>query len=404
MLSFKKNYHSIAFIIISTLLILMTLNLLSSFLNRKQHDTRKFQEATQTNWVLVYFSAQLEDYYQDKEKAVSLKQEYTDLASPRYFEVQQQPIEVADFSGPIDALNSFGFDGGSSSSYNDYRENTSYNLSSINAIQISENVQDRFQLLMQSGSVLNAAAFDHRDHDKIHVLLGSDYLGTYEVGDEFTGWYLFQKFEFVVDGILAPGSSIQYGYDSFDLSAMLVMPAFNIINTPQNSDEQKFFVRHYSNKLCGVYEYTKMADANTFQDKCHTLSAHKDFSYETYNIALTIEDSLLIGPFGLRYFDLYSALLIMVAILSTALLTLLFHAITLQIHLSEVAQKKALRLRFVEYLIVISLVSIVFYVVCRRLHLHFSLFVFVSPALALMIAPILFVRKWHMLKRAYPTT
>ena len=404
MLSFKKNYHRIVFIIISTLLILMTLNLFSLFLNRKQHDTRKFQEATHTNWVLVYFSAQLEDYYQDKEKAVSLKQEYSDLVSHRYFEVQQQPIEVADFSGPTDALNSFEFDGGSSSCYSDFRENKSYDLSSINAIQIRENVQDRFQLLMQSGSVLNAAAFDHRDHEKIHVLLGSDYLGTYKIGDEFTGWYLFQKFEFVIDGILAPGSSIQYGYDSFDLSAMLVMPAFNIINTPQNSDEQTFFVRHYSNKLCGVYEYTKMADANAFQDKCHALSAHKDFSYETYNIALTIEDSLLIGPFGLRYFDVYSALLIMVAILSTVLLTLLFHIISQQINGSEVAPKKALSLRFIEFSIATILVSIVFYVVCRKLHLHFSLFVFLSPALALMIAPVLFTRKWHMLKRAYPTT
>ena len=404
MLSFKKNYHRIVFILISTLLILITLNLVSSFLNRKQHDTRKFQEATHTNWILVYFDAQLEDYYQEKEKAISLKKEYADLVSPHYFEVQQQPIEVADFSGPVDALVSFEFDGGSSSCFSDFRENTSYDLSAISAIQISENVQDRFQLLMQSGSGLKTDAFDHRDNEKIHVLLGSDYLGAYEIGDEFTGWYLFQRFEFVVDGILAPGSSIQYGYDSFDLNAMIVMPAFNIINTPQNSDEQKFFVRHYSNKLCGVYEYAKLSDADVFQDKCQALSAHKDFSYETYNIALTIEDALLIGPFGLRYFDAYSALLIIAAILSTVLLTLLFHANTQQIHASEVAPGKALRLRFIEFLIVVIFVSIVFYVVIRRLNLHFSLFVFVSSLLALMSATILFARKRHLLNKTRSTT
>ena len=182
------------------------------------------------------------------------------------------------------------------------------------------------------------------------------------------------------------------------------MPAFNIINTPQNSDEQKFFVRHYSNKLCGVYEYAKLSDADVFQDKCQALSAHKDFSYETYNIALTIEDALLIGPFGLRYFDAYSALLIIAAILSTVLLTLLFHANTQQIHASEVAPGKALRSRFIEFLIVVIFVSIVFYVVIRRLNLHFSLFVFVSSLLALMSATILFARNRHLLKKTRSTT
>lgn len=399
MLSLKKSCQRILSLTVVILLVITALNFLYAFLNQKQHNSVKFQEATNSNWVLVYFDAQLEDYYQDREKAASLKKEFANLKSPQYFEIHGQPIEVADFMGPTNALNSFDFDGGSSSSYSDYRENIQYGISSVKALQISENTQNRFQFRTQSGSILNAAAFEFRKGESIHVLLGSDYIGKYKTGDQFTGWYLFQKFEFIVDGILATDTFIRSGYDTIDLSAMLVMPNFNIVDAPQNSNEQIFFVRHYASKLSGSYEYTTAADANAFMEKCQLLSKGKGFSYETNDIALTIEDALLFAPFDTRYFDVYSALMVVMVILCVLLLVALFLLSTNQVHAHEVTSRTALARRFIEFLISVCLASVAVYVVCRSINLHFSLFVFVSSGLALMISTVLFVRRRHILKR-----
>ena len=283
--------------------------------------------------------------------------------------------------------------------YTDYRDGIQYELSSVNAIQISENVQDRFSFQMQSGTVLQTSAFQYRNSEDVHVLLGSDYIGKYQSGDRFTGWYLFRRFGFIVNGILVPNSSIQYGYDRFDLSTMVVIPSFQIVDLPQNSDEQVFFVRHYANKLSGSYEYTSAADATEFKEQCQILSKSKDFSYETNDIALTIEDALLFSPFGLYYFDAYSGLFILITILCTALLILLFEDSFRRRNRSDNDLKRIFFRHFIEFFVSISLASVLFYLICRYLNLYFSISIFASSCLALIAAVISSLIKHYQRKK-----
>ena len=85
MRSIIKSCTRILFLTIAVSLIITMLNQFAILLNNKQHNSDRFQNTTGTNWVLVYFDAELEDYYHDANQAVSLKEEYAELVSSQYF-------------------------------------------------------------------------------------------------------------------------------------------------------------------------------------------------------------------------------------------------------------------------------------------------------------------------------
>lgn len=399
-LSLNKFYQRIIYKTAIILLIIAALNLFSVFLNRAQYNTTKFQESTKSNWVLVYFNAQLGDYYQEKKSSATLTKAYDDLASPQYFEISEQPIEIAGYLGPKRALYTYDLDGGLQSLYSEYKEGVEYDLAFIDALQISVNVQERFRLNVQSGSLLRDAVFEYRANDPIHVLLGSDYRDCYSIGDQLTGWYLFQKFAFTVDGFLAPDSCIDVGRNHIALNAMLVMPSIHIAELPNSIDDHVFFVRHYANKLSGKYEYATVHDAEAFIKKCEALSQNADFSYETHDIAESIEDSLLFALFGSRfYYDGYTSLLILATILCAAFQFLLSGRRTQEFNASEGAPRRFTGHRFAEFSTAIGLASAIFYFVCRILSLRYSIFVLASSILALIAASVRYALNRRRLKR-----
>ena len=93
------------------------------------------------------------------------------------------------------------------------------------------------------------------------------------------------------------------------------MPSFNCKNTPTNIEENKFLIRHYSNKLGGKYEYTSRQSASDFLSLCASLEDEYNGTLDLNIVANPIEynifASLQSNPYA--YLDKYSIIFILIA-------------------------------------------------------------------------------------------
>lgn len=118
--------------------------------------------------------------------------------------------------------------------------------------QISENVQNDFNLTASSGRLLCADDFHLVQDEPIPVLMGNSYASLYQLRDEFDAEYLFQTFHFIIVGFLQEGNCIETSNGTIFLDRAIVMPSFICDTLPQTADEYTFQKIHYANKVSGV--------------------------------------------------------------------------------------------------------------------------------------------------------
>lgn len=123
----------------------------------------------------------------------------------------------------------------------------------VTAVQISPNCFDLFDIAVAQGRKLSAEDTSYFERATIPVLVGSDYAEYVDLGDTFSGYYLLKDFQFCVVGIMRQGSNITVNNSVAELDSYVVMPSFSCQNAPDTEDDDLFQVRHYINKLTGLY-------------------------------------------------------------------------------------------------------------------------------------------------------
>lgn len=283
----------------------------SVLLEHAQCRSARYLEETGCGWIRLYAHANLADLYSEDGLA-NFKSLHTALTAQDglrgvYYEMHNQPVELI---GPQVA-----------------------DAAHAESVQISHNVQSRYALAVQQGSLLSKAAFMRQGDEPVPVLLGAAYANRYAPGDKITIRYIFHPFTLTVNGILEQGMALETPMGLLTLDSAIVMPSFALSGTPASQEDTVFWVRHYANRLGGWYEYPSAADAEAFQARCASLSAKPDTSsivLETTDLAFNrgFTTELLACLFGYPvYFDINSLLFLLLAGLTACCLPLLFAAL-----------------------------------------------------------------------------
>lgn len=133
-----------------------------------------------------------------------------------------QPVPIADFRGG-DAFDAWASaDHASGGVYSDPA--TGKDTRDVLSMQMNNQAFDFAHLALQKGKLPDWENVDYST-GKIPVLLGANYSGVYELGDEIEGQLYFQPFTFQVSGFLEPDSSMFYkNAINFFLDDHLIIP------------------------------------------------------------------------------------------------------------------------------------------------------------------------------------
>ncbi len=161
-------------------------------------------------------------FRQDREKLSSLARFDEGLSSSGCFtflSVFDQPVTVFDFKGGEEFGYSYGM--GYGSDVIDYGGRSAFNAK---AVQLNRAAFDFYGLRVAKGASLPWGDADWNEPN-LPVLLGSAYVGAYDLGDILEGDLYGQSMRFEVMGFLEEGSSILYqGNPAFGLDYSIVIP------------------------------------------------------------------------------------------------------------------------------------------------------------------------------------
>ena len=299
-----------------TLLVLfIVFDLISLTLTRRQQVSPVYIQRSNQNWIIVYYDIELPQLYTDKNSTTKLKRIHQEITAHSHYEIHDQPIEVADFSGESSSLYSFSVDGGESSVYETAYDSMSRDVSLVNSIQISLNTQGRFNLLANSGRLFVSDDYIYQADEPLPVLLGASYKNSYAVGDLIESWYIFYPIPLEVVGFLKEGACLEYAGLTVPLDHYMVMPSFDCQNTPHTYEEHVFQIRHYANKLVGYFEYFSQGDADEIFSAFASLEKEIDGSFEVDLITNPIEYDILaaLQSNPAAYLDKYDIILLVIA-------------------------------------------------------------------------------------------
>lgn len=115
-------------------------------------------------------------------------------------------------------------------------------------IQISENLQNDSHFECYAGRLLKGEDYQFRG-GTIPIILGYEYVDLFQLGSQFTATYLYNVYTFEVVGILEKDSMIQNSMQIIYLDKYIIMPSFNVLELPENTDGIQI---HYANKTSGL--------------------------------------------------------------------------------------------------------------------------------------------------------
>lgn len=143
-----------------------------------------------------------------------------------YYAYANNIIEVIDTDIPDECILNHGTEFAKDSRY-EFEGNA---ITATEAIQISENYADIFPIKVTEGRFFEEEDFDCLDNEEIHVLLGNGFKDSFDIGDTFEAYYIFERKIFKVIGFISPDSEFylksRNALSSFD--GYVVMPFANI--------------------------------------------------------------------------------------------------------------------------------------------------------------------------------
>ncbi|OCN02072.1 hypothetical protein A7X67_04885 [Clostridium sp. W14A] len=287
---FQRNQRNFLILIVINTLLFASIYFMSVY----EHNFYGFYHANlpnkQKQMMLIDYSGKF-----TADQAVPLIHTYQQMKESKLFsmyEMYDQFIEWVHYSGPDKFGDGYeeGHFQGEKSVYQ-YNGKT-YASTSIKSTQLSLNCFSKFSLQTDRGRGFQESDYNLHFGDTVPVLLGHEFAETYKVGDQFKALYLFSLFNFEVVGFLKEDSYIKqngYGPASY-LDRDVILPMFNITDSPKNQDDAFFRTLHYSNKTSCLLEYDSSVTAKEIAEELNRISSSNGLpEYQKYKVT---EDGL----------------------------------------------------------------------------------------------------------------
>lgn len=216
-------------------------------------------------WFSLFSRADEEKLYE--EGLAPLKDLYTFLVEQLendYYEINRQYLEISNFTSGEIFLHGY--------EYGDAKEAVNEGISNVKAFQLSHNCFTRFDIKTSTGRGFLSQDYHYKEGASLPILLGDSYRGFFQIGDKITANYIFKEFDLEVVGFLSPNACIQMWGQTESLDNYMIMPSFSSADMPKSTSENyRFQVRHYWNKVDGYMDYENIPDA------VHSLKEIKSF-------------------------------------------------------------------------------------------------------------------------------
>lgn len=216
-------------------------------------------------------------YLEDEGNVQKMKQFLTLLYNSNefkfYTQIEHQGIQILNDRIPDMFL--MGYESGDHEwSVNEYEDKKIY---STKALYVSEQFFEEYKIKISEGRMFTGTDYWYQNGTTIPVMLGSDYKGYYNIGDEFSGYsYMDEIVTFKVVGFLQNGSFF-YSYQNRDFVSAdryIIVPAVMF----QNNTEEAgiMLLQETTGILISNYGYEKTSEL--FQEK------RKEAGLERYDI------------------------------------------------------------------------------------------------------------------------
>ncbi|MDN5441301.1 MAG: hypothetical protein L0F96_08755 [Lactococcus lactis] len=157
-----------------------------------------------------------------------------------FLSIFDQPVPIANFKGGIKFDHGYETDVGEKGAYFD--EISNEKLIDIKSLQMNEKAFSFYNLKVSKGTEIPWDNITYTSSQKmmIPVILGSNYLDSYAIGDQLKGTLYFETFDFKVVGFLAENSSVYYKNDiNKFIDSYMIIPYPNQLSPIGEND--KFF-------------------------------------------------------------------------------------------------------------------------------------------------------------------
>lgn len=163
--------------------------------------------------------------------------------------------------------------------------------SSLKTIEVNQRAFNEYFNDIAKGSGFERDDFTYQFGQKVPVVLGSNYQGIYQIGDEFQLDYLSQDITFYVKGFFTEGLNLQIGDKIEDLNFYICLPYFQIQEKEELSEEERSFIFfHYLEKNSAyIKSETPDADLTSLQKRIEEKGNELGLKYTATELSYRID-------------------------------------------------------------------------------------------------------------------
>lgn len=235
------------------------------------------------------------EYTPDLSKSlIDMYDKMSDSDKFEIYEKYHQHIEWINYNLPDEFV--YGYEYGTqlvdATTNMEYKGNQ-YKITSVKSTQIDTNYIERFSLKVSKGRMFEKSDFNLSFGDTVPVILGYEYSDHLSVGDQFEAIYLYGLFTFKIIGFFSEDSFITDNIGNvYFLDRDVVIPMFNIMDTPPSREDAFFQTLHYANKTSCTLVYDTEIGESAISDELNSIS--NSCNLPNYDIYITAyrEDSI----------------------------------------------------------------------------------------------------------------
>lgn len=300
----KRNTVLMGIYVVLLTTFLVLLNIFVSF-NGKIDDVagslpRNFSDKTMYSLIDTLEPDDFEAFNRSADSVEIIADFYNELNKQKefsYLALNDQPIPIIDFKGNETFEYAYGTPMNGNGRYEAEIGGKTYPFSDVKAIQLNKKSFDFYSLEVAEGEGFNWNELGY-DQKTIPVLMGSDYKSIYDLGEIFSGDYLFELVSFKVVGFLKDSSFIFYqGNAEYYLDNILLIP-YPQERLENNFNSEGFLNRLYFGMINGNIATNKDMEISDVLNKLNKIGEKTNFkNYHILGVSSFVEqytDMLLV--------------------------------------------------------------------------------------------------------------
>lgn len=214
------------------------------------------------------------------DQASALMQVYGEMKESNDFtlyEIWNQFIEWEHYEGPEQFCDGYEFGLRRSEGIDQSRmrndQGDLFPTTRINSTQLSQNCMEAFDLKTIAGRDFQDRDFLLHFGEEIPVLMGYEYMPYYQIGETFDIFYLYGSFTCEIVGFLAEDSYIDSFGDVEYMDREVILPMFEIRDSPPTGEYAKFQTIQYANKTSGYLTFPSSLSPKEIAKEMHRITA-----------------------------------------------------------------------------------------------------------------------------------